>query len=345
MTLAGLALAALAVAGPAEAGKPKPLFASSDMIHVTVKGAFLSLSRAKAAAGQTVPGVLTVQGSAPETLPITLSLRGITRRLQEICSFPPLRVEFTEKPGATSLFKGQKRLKLVTHCQSAPEFQQHLLLEYTAYRLYNQLTPYSFNARLATVDYVDDKGKAIASRVGFFLEDADDVAQRNDLDRIRIPVKTPLASLSPKDAARVAMFEDMIGNLDWAMTAGPAGTDCCHNTRLLGPEGATTNLIPTPYDFDYSGLVDAPYAVAPAGINLPNVRVRRYRGYCRHNSEAQAVAADMTAKRAALLAIVDQTPKLDEGARHKAASYLNSFFDQIGNAQGLATMQKACLAG
>ena len=54
--------------------------------------------------------------------------RGITRRDSEICPFPPLRVVFTEKPPAMSLFKGQKSLKLVTHCRPAESFQQYLLL-------------------------------------------------------------------------------------------------------------------------------------------------------------------------------------------------------------------------
>jgi len=78
---------------------------------------------------------------------VTLSVRGITRRKKEICAFPPLRVEFPQKPGPDSIFKGQKRLKLVTHCQR--DYQQYLLLEYTAYRLYRALTPESFNVRLA----------------------------------------------------------------------------------------------------------------------------------------------------------------------------------------------------
>ena len=71
----------------------------------------------------------------------------------------------------------------------------------------------------------------------------------------------------------------MISNLDWAMTAGPAGADCCHNARLMGVEGTTgasTGLIPVPYDFDYAGLVNAPYAVPPEGIRVANVKVRRY---------------------------------------------------------------------
>ena len=61
---------------------------------------------------------LTLAGTA-EAHPIRLSARGITRRLKQICDFPPLRVEFAQPPAATSLFAGQRRLKLVTHCQSS----------------------------------------------------------------------------------------------------------------------------------------------------------------------------------------------------------------------------------
>ena len=163
------------------------------------------------------------------------------------------------------------------------------------------------------------------------------------MERFKVYNKVPVAQLGPRDAARVALFEDMISNLDWAMTAGPAGTDCCHNTRLLAKEGSTTNLIPVPYDFDYSGLVDAPYAVPPAGIPLSSVKIRRYRGYCQHNADAEAAAADIVAKRTSLLAALDETPKLEESTRKKAASYLGEFFDQISTPQGLAKMEQYCL--
>ncbi len=126
-----------------------------------------------------------MSGAAPETLPVTLSARGITRRKDDICSFPPLRVEFTQKPGPSSLFKGQKHLKLVTHCQRPADFQQYLLLEYSAYRLYHALTPESFNVRLAKIDYARADGRALTTRLGFFIEDVDDVAKRNGQERLK----------------------------------------------------------------------------------------------------------------------------------------------------------------
>jgi hypothetical protein len=286
-----------------------------------------------------------VNGSAQETLPIQLSVRGITRRQGDVCSFPPLRIIFPTKPADTSLFAGQKKLKLVTHCQPAPSFQQYQYLEYAAYRMYNALTPYSFRVRMASIDYVDSNGKPLASKMGFFLEDASDVAKRNGLWQVKAGPRIPTTTLTAADAGRFGMFEYMIGNLDWAMNAGPVGAACCHNARLLGAaKDATTNLLPVPYDFDFAGLVDAPYATPPEGITVANVRVRRYRGFCRFNAEAPAAAADMTARKSALLAVFQELPQLDDHSRSKALAYLDIFFKQTGTSQDVAAnLFKTCL--
>ncbi|HXP65596.1 MAG TPA: hypothetical protein VN815_08985 [Steroidobacteraceae bacterium] len=323
---------------------PKPLFASNEMLSLTLTGPLETISRDKGA--KPISGVLRVGGAAPETLPVTLSVRGITRRKKEVCAFPPLRVEFTEKPGPSSIFKGQKHLKLVTQCQRMADYQQYLLLEYTAYRLYRDLTPDSFNVRLAKIDYAFKDGHAPNTRLGFFIEDIDDVAKRNGQERLRGVGRISASQLDAAAAARYAVFEYMISNLDWAMTAGPAGTDCCHNARLLGAEGVTgasTGLTPVPYDFDYAGLVNAPYAVPPAGIPVANVRVRRYRGFCAHNEEAKAFLAQTSGRRDSLMAILNETPQLEERTRRNAAGYLGDFFEEAGSPSKVADLMKACL--
>ena len=323
------------------ADAPKALFAGDEVISLTISGPLSGISRSPDA--KPVPGVLKVTGGAPETLPVELSTRGITRRMKQICSFPPLRVEFTQKPPKTSLFRGQKRLKLVTHCQSGDKYQQDVLLEYSAYRLYRSFTSESFNARLAKVDYVGEDGSALTTRFGFFLEDIDDVARRNGQERLRRANRISPTQLEPDAAARFAVFQYMISNLDWAMTASPPGRDCCHNSRLIGAKDSTTGLITVPYDFDYSGLVDAPYAVPPDSIHVANVRVRRYRGFCQHNEQARVFATSLPARRASLLGIVDQVPQLSDGSRQRAASYLGDFFDEMSSPAKIDEMLKTCL--
>jgi hypothetical protein len=339
--LLGLAVAACPAA--AAAAPPTPLFARHEALHLTIRGPIATLARGPATSETPVAGSLILHGPAPETLAVALSPRGITRRKKEVCKFPPLRVEFAQKPPATSLFKGQKGLKLVTHCRAPERFQQHLLLEFAAYRLYNQLTPASFNVRLAMINYVDEAGRPITSRYGFFIEDADDMARRNGLHELEDVNRVPVDHLRATDAARFAVFQHMIGNLDWSMRAGPPGDGCCHNARLVGAKGATTGLVPVPYDFDFSGMVDAPYAVPPADYRLANVRVRRYRGYCGHNVQAKATAADLLLRRGPLLAVLDATPQVDPKAREKAAAYLGSFFDQIASGDGAAKLVQTCV--
>jgi hypothetical protein len=341
--------AALAVAtfsilsstGIAIAAPPKALFASDDMLHLTLRGPLTNIPRGLA--DKPVSGQLTVEGAAPESLPVELSVRGITRRKREICSFPPLRVEFTDKPGAASIFKGQKRLKLVTHCQQSKSYQQYVLLEYAAYRLYNVLTPESFKARLAQIDYRSEDGSSITTRLGFFIEDIDDVAHRNEHERLRGVKSITVPKLNAAAAARFAVFEYMISNLDWSMTAAPPGDDCCHNSRLVGAKDATADILPVPYDFDYAGLVNAPYAVPPAGISVANVRIRRYRGFCAHNEQAKAFAGEILARRASLLAILDATPQLEDGSRQRADSYLGDFFNEMGSPSKVAELMNGCL--
>ncbi|MDP9423326.1 MAG: hypothetical protein M3Q19_10950 [Pseudomonadota bacterium] len=339
--LFALAVVAASSAAVAQVA-PKPLFNSDAPIRFTIQGPVNSIARK--AAKSVEPEAATLSLTTPaETHPIRLSARGLSRRTGGICDFPPLRVEFTQPPAAASLFAGQRRLKLVTHCKSSAGHQQHVLMEYSAYLLLNQLTPLSHRVRLATVDYADAKGKPIISRYGFFIEDLDDVARRNGLNEAQVPDRINASQLDPSYAARTALFMYMIGNLDWSMRAGPQGEGCCHNSRLLSGGPA---LVPVAYDFDYSGLVDAPYAIPPAQIRVRSVRQRHYMGYCRHNTQVLAAAAEMRAKRPALEAVYSQVPGLEDRTRRKALAYLAGFFEDIATDQAVGSnILKNCVGG
>lgn len=328
MTRAALALTASAIlAGPVAAQPATPLFAADAPLRLELRGPISAIVKASRERPVPRPAELALAGGG-ERHSIRLSPRGITRLRRETCLFPPLRVQFAVPPPPASLFSGQGRLKLVTHCQASAAFQQHVLLEYAAYRLYNVVTPASFRARLGTIDYVDEDGRTYVTRVGFFLEDRDDVGRRIGQRRATTGDAVAITAVDPAAAARFALFQYMIGNLDWSMRAGPRGEGCCHNSRLFG--AGPGRLVPIPYDFDYSGLVDAPYAVPPDGSAV-SVRRRAYQGYCRHNAEALAAAAQFRALRPALLAEFATVPGLDDRSRRKAVAYIEEFFGEIAN--------------
>lgn len=332
-----LVASCLAVAwssAPALAQTPDLLFAETTPVRLTISAPFSRVTRQPETSSEAYPASLVVAGAAPETLAAMVSPRGISRRRRDLCAFPPIRIELPTKPAATSLFKGQRRLKLVTHCRSDESFQKHVLLEYAAYRLLNVLSPISLRVRLASIDYAEPgSARPFISRLGFLIEDVDDAAKRNGLVEITSP-SVAVRQLAARDAARFAVFAYMIGNLDWSMRASIAGETCCHNGKLLAPtKGAVANLIPLPYDFDQSGFVGTPYAEPPRQVRVRSVQVRHYRGFCVHNPQAQAAASEMLAARAAVLAELDAVPGLDAEVRARKSAYLAEFFDDIATPQ------------
>ncbi len=332
-------IAALLATTAARAGEATPLFSSAEPIEITITGPINEIARN--AADSTDPHPATLSHGV-EQVAIDLSARGNSRRRPETCKFPPLRVAFKEKPPRESLFHKQKKLKLVTHCQATRGFEKHLLLEYSAYRMLNTLTDQSFRVRLANVRYVEARsGKVTAERPGFFIEDIDDLADRVGLE----DVKAGKLSITQHDAgaaARTALFFHMIANHDWSMAEGPDG-ECCHNGKLLGAaKTSAQNLVYVPYDFDYSGFVDAPYAVPPEKISINSVRTRHYRSSCTLNAEVKAAAAAFRERRPQLEAAVRSTPGLEPKSADKAVRFLEGFFDDVATDDAVDKMLKRC---
>ena len=114
------------------------------------------------------------------------------------------------------------------------------------------------------------------------------------------------------------------------MRAGPAGQTCCHNAKLfVTGANARSGIVPVAYDFDYTGFVDAPYALPPEKLRVSSVRERQYRGYCIHNPQVLAAAAEFRAKRGAMMAAINEVPMLEERSKRKAAAYLDLFYRDI----------------
>jgi hypothetical protein len=328
----GLA-ASFLLSAPAHA--QHPLFSDSSELDIVIEAPLTTLLRTARRNTDPHPGTLILQGQGePERYDLQLSARGMSRRVGDICRFPPLRVDLRSNRLRETIFRGQGRLKLTTHCRPTASYESLYVLEYTAYRLYNELTPMSYRARPLRVTYRDSEGRrGEETRFGFFVEDVDDLARRNQ--RVALDIQTGVvraSQLNAEAATRLALFQFMIGNLDWDMIASASGRDCCHNVRLLAAsQGAHVDLIPAPYDFDYSGLVSAPYATPPPSIPVSNVRARYYRGYCIHNAEVPAAIALFQSRREALNRVIASETRLPEARRRTVQTYLDGFFELIGD--------------
>lgn len=321
-----------------------PLFQDETVIKITVEAPFNQLIKASRTGKDAFEGSLVLHLSGgTQDFSVQVSPRGISRRTHGFCKFPPLKVNFKKKQVLGTLFQGQDKLKLVTHCQKSKRFRDLYLREYAAYKVYNLLTPLSFRVRMAEVTYIDTEGKMDPlTRYGFFIEDIDDVGDRAGREELKIE-KIKRRQLDARVATIYALFQYFIGNLDWSNTQGAPGNDCCHNSKLLSPVGAGA-IIPVPYDFDFSGLVDAPYAAPPENVSVRNVRQRLFRGYCIHNDQLDEALNLFLEKETQLRLVFTEKAFLNEKSKAKALAYIDGFFNILKNPKkSRRALQGKCL--
>ena len=113
--------------------------------------------------------------------------------------------------------------------------------------------------------------------------------------------------------------------------------DCCHNGKLLQAADGTGPIFPVPYDFDYSGLVNAPYALPPANLPVRNSKVtkRYYIGFCKFTEEATNSLVLFNEKREEITKMVMDFTVMDELDRNRTVSFIDKFYETVNNPQTL----------
>ncbi len=306
----------------------QPLFATHDVLTARIEAPLSTLTK-KRSDEEYLDGMFYFVDTNGEeqALDLKIRTRGKFRLQKSTCRFPPIRLNFKKGQVKETEFAGQDKLKLVSHCQSRSSYEQLVLREYLAYRLYQVLTDQGFGARLLRISYVDtEKDKEPLVRYGFIIEDEDNMGQRLGLSRAMIR-RIKVAELDPKQANLVAVYLYMIGNTDYSLILGPPDDECCHNAMLYSAGSAP--YTPIPYDFDFSGIVDAPYAEPSPQLKIRNVKTRLYRGRCVNNGLLDGTLAYFLEKEAELYSLINELEGLDDKNRKEVTKYMDGFFKDI----------------
>jgi len=256
-----------------------------------------------------------------EVIPVSLRARGNFRRAE--CYFPPVKMKIKKSNAKNTLFEGNKRLKLVLPCKLETNNNDNILQEYMAYKLYEAISPYNFKTRRVKITFAEKKGKKIKEHMleGFLIEDDDLVADRFEgkvLERFIHPL-----AMDAESSAQNAFFQFMIGNTDFS-------TAYQHNGKLLYID---KKIIPLPYDFDMSGLVDASYATVNTTLGIKSVKDRKYRGFKRDNAVLEGVRSQFLTQKQKLMDIVGSMAGDFESEKEfgETQSYIESFFKVLEN--------------
>jgi len=254
---------------------------------------------------------------------VKVKTRGKFRLRKKNCDFPPLRFRFSHEETSGTVFAGQKKLKLVTHCQSIQEsYEQHTLEEYLIYRIYNLISDYSFRVRLARISYVGVHGGDTLQRYGFFLED-----QKQMASRCRKSIMN-YKNIKQHDVLRhnmvmLSLFQLMIGNCDWSV-------ERLHNIELISQD---ENSIPVavPFDFDWAALIGHSYYTADPRIDSTCKYKRLYKGLRWSKQEFESAFEEYNELKESILELIIDLPYMKKENKDKCINYVSEFYQIINS--------------
>ena len=321
-------MSALVFLGFSTNSPAQALFESHDILDVQIEAPLSTLAKVRSDIDY-LDGTFSYTNEVGEARSFDLKLRarGRFRRDRKTCNFPPVRLNFRKGQVEGSMFEGEDKLKLVTHCQNKrTKNEQYVLREYMAYRILQTLTDKSFGARLLRVTYVNnEKNGDSMTKLGFLIEDADNVGKRLGMEAQKVDALS-YETIDRAQTNLVNLFQFLIGNTDYSLIRGPVDDNCCHNSV---PFSDGTSIYPIPYDFDFSGLVDAPYASPNPILKLRSVRVRLFRGRCSNSEYLDNSIAQIQSKKNEIYGLLDEISDFDRSSRQSLTRYLDEFFEGI----------------
>jgi hypothetical protein len=174
---------------------------------------------------------------------------------------------------------------------------------------------------LTLTDRQSKKGKTYGL-TAFVLEDVDNVAENYEAKTKDSGLILPQL-INDTLALKQDFFAFMIGNTDWSNTTQ-------HNVKML--KKGEGKFIPVAYDFDYSGFVNAPYAVPYNYLPIKQVTERLYRGICRNDALTQFVKNDFLQSETQIFTTLEKYRTfLPKPEFESARNYLLDFFSILKN--------------
>ena len=337
-------LALLAAFGMQSHATTDELFSvpSGPALALTLTGPWLQIAQDS----RKTPDSSVVELALPNapTLQIKVKPRGKSRRRRSFCRFPPLWLDLPKKELAATVFAGQNKLKLVTHCtrlgSNSTAANDRLWSEYLIYQLLNQVTDYSFRVRAVNIRYVKLDGKQAGHHPGFLIEHKSAVAKRLNLKPIK-QAKLSISALEPEHAALVALFQYLVGGVDYSQVRGPAGDDCCHNLTPMAD--SQSRVLGLAYDFDATGFVDPPYGAPLPQLKLRGYTQRLYRGFCSYKGQHKSALTTLLAARQEFEATISNLPDISDSRRKKLLRFISGFYKKLPDtASGTAWLDKRC---
>jgi hypothetical protein len=126
------------------------------------------------------------------------------------------------------------------------------------------------------------------------------------------------SEMDPRQMALTDVFQYLIGNTDHSLMM-------LHNYRIVQTDTSIA-YFPMAYDFDWSGLVNAPYAKPDYRLPIKFVTDRLYRGGCHPADLIASTMAEFKARKGEIYGVLRGIKELAPARLKEAESFLDDFF-------------------
>jgi hypothetical protein len=258
------------------------------------------------------------------THPVRVKTRGNFRR--DNCTYPPFWLNIRHAGIEADSLRDVVRMKMVVRCRSSKQYDPYILREFLVYKLLNLITPFSYRVRLIRLKYIDTGRDNRETTDWAFLIEPDEMMEKRLSGRMIKSDHLSMRTVNPHVMNEVAMFQYMIGNGDYSVTGR-------HNLRIIAvddpdrPQG----FIVVPYDFDYTGLVNAHYAVPGEGLPIKTVRERYFLGPCRSEAEYGEIVDEFNDYYEPMIQLLEDFDYLEEDERDDMIEYIRDFYRETGD--------------
>lgn len=248
-----------------------------------------------------------------------IKIRGKFRRMK--CNgIPPLKIYFEKEDLEHAGLSTFNDYKIVNFCHDDEVIAKELVIkEYLTYRLYNEITPESFRVQLLKITYKDSNSRKKKKQWAILIEDTAEARARIAAEKPKKGFILQEKNFNVEQIQTMTLFQYMIGNTDFSIRFEK-------NCKFMIKGG---QLIMIPYDFDFSGIVDAPYAAPNSNYGLSSLQERLFMGLENELYATKPVIKLFYQKKENLLEVIHSNKKLSKETREEMISYLESFYENL----------------
>ena len=247
---------------------------------------------------------------------VKVRARGNVRK--EVCTFPPLKIKLPETDLKNPV---TDKLKLVLPCNKSKNAQQKLYKEFLIYKLYQLIDENALSVKLAQIE-LRDETESKYDLTGFLIEDNKAHADRKNVTNVEKGILSS-GAFQRSHLIKFCLFQYMILNQDWSIAN-------MHNIEVFKiPGEKKVSFIP--YDFDYAGMVNQPYATPPKGLDLGSVRQKYFRAKKANKEEMLVAQQFFNTKKEGFLDVISNSPHLNEKNKKSMIDDINSFYEDLND--------------